>query len=112
MMMRLEEKQAPARLARQVQRARMLHYEATNSHNYTWIAKLRPDFDMFRARERKRTSSRLEMLATNRLTDISSYELPRDNREIHSYVRLYEINICGMQIRSPEKDFFYNVLNL
>ncbi|KYM76991.1 hypothetical protein ALC53_12601 [Atta colombica] len=43
---------------------------------------------MFRARERKRISSRLE-LATNRLTDISSYELPRDSREIHSYVRAY-----------------------
>lgn len=27
----------PARLARQVQRARMQRYEATNSHNYTWI---------------------------------------------------------------------------
>lgn len=41
----------PARLTRQVQRARMQRYEATNSHNYTWIAELRLDFDMFRAQE-------------------------------------------------------------
>jgi len=31
----------PARLARQVQRARMQHYEDVNSHNYTWIVELR-----------------------------------------------------------------------
>ncbi|KYN37397.1 hypothetical protein ALC56_08301, partial [Trachymyrmex septentrionalis] len=48
--------------------------------------------------EHEATSSRLrEMLATNRLTDVS-YELPRDSREIHSYVRLYEIDIFNVDL--------------
>lgn len=55
----------PARLARQVQRTRMQRYEATNSHNYTWIAELRPDFDMFRAREETHFLA-IGILATNR----------------------------------------------
>ncbi|KYM95675.1 hypothetical protein ALC62_13678 [Cyphomyrmex costatus] len=73
----------------------MLRYEATNSHNYTWIAELRPDFDMFRARERKRTSSRLGMLATNRLTDVSVSYL----ETVERYAR-YTACITGHQQRS------------
>ncbi|TGZ31994.1 hypothetical protein DBV15_10104 [Temnothorax longispinosus] len=70
----------PARLARQVQRARMQRYEATNSHNYTWIAELRPDFDTFRARERKHTSSRREILATYRCKRPFLQVTPRQTR--------------------------------
>lgn len=47
----------PARLARQVQRAKMQRYEATNSHNYTWIAELRDQISICFVHERKRTSS-------------------------------------------------------
>lgn len=48
----------------------MQRYEATNSHNYLGIAELRPDFDIFRAREETHSLA-IGMLATDRLTDVS-----------------------------------------
>lgn len=83
----------PARLARQVQRARMQRYEATNSHNYTWIAKLRPDFDMFRAREETHFPA----------IGIPGYgcfcELHRDRWEIHRLCAVIHVKLIFMEIK-------------
>lgn len=86
----------------------MLRYEATNSHNYTWIAELRPDFDMFRVRERKHTSSRLEMLATNHLTDVSVNYFETVEKYT-GYMKLIFVE-CNGNIKSGKVSF--EMLNL
>lgn len=101
----------PARLARQVQRARMQRYEATNSHNYLGIAELRPDFDIFRAREETHSLA-IGMLATGRLTDVSVSYAEEYRRETHQvcmcgYMKLILVECNGNKKREKNAPFTF-----
>lgn len=65
----------------------MQRYEATNSHNYTWIAELRPDFDMFRAREETHFLA-IGILATERCNVSVNYTESDERYTVYGYVKL------------------------